>query len=149
MASGHGQMIGARELLAWACEAEIVAVVFNDLGGVLNYGRSRRLASPGQRLALAARDRGCTFPGCDRPPAWCQAHHVLEWIKDGLTDVENLCLVVCAYHHKHFARAGWRVVIRGGVPWWIPPSWEDPEQTPRRNTVHHVAKIEFRQPDAA
>jgi len=90
---GHGQAITARRLLALACEAEVVPVVFNATGGVLSYGRARRYASPGQRLALAARDRGCSFPGCDRPPAWCEAHHVLEWIKDGDTDLENMCLV--------------------------------------------------------
>jgi len=144
----HGQAITAATLLAWACEAEIVPVVFNESGGVLSYGRTRRYATPGQRLALAARDRGCSFPGCDRPPAWCQAHHVLEWIKDGDTDLENMCLV-CAYHHRNFAHAGWRVEIIDGVPWWTPPAWDDPLQRPRRNTVHHLERIVFRQPAAA
>jgi hypothetical protein len=144
----HGQAISAAFLLAWACEAEVVPVVFNAAGGVLSYGRTRRYATPGQRLALAARDRGCSFPGCDRPPAWCEAHHVLEWINDGPTDLDNLCLA-CAYHHRAFAHAGWRVEIHDGVPWWIPPAWEDPDQRPRRNTVHHLDKILFRQPEAA
>ncbi|MBW8822183.1 MAG: HNH endonuclease [Streptomyces sp.] len=141
-------MISARRLLAWACEAQIVPVVFNDSGGILNYGRTRRFASPGQRLALAARDRGCSFPGCDRPPAWCEAHHILEWIFGGETNLDNLTLV-CSYHHRNFAHAGWHAEIRDGVVWWTPPAWEDPERRPRRNTVHHLTKIEFRQPAAA
>ena len=145
---GHGPAITARALLSWACEAEVVPVVFNASGGVLSYGRRRRYATPGQRLALAARDRGCSFPGCDRPPAWCEAHHVLEWILDGDTELDNLCLV-CSYHHRHFAHAGWRVEMRDGVPWWVPPPWEDPQQRPRRNTVHHLDQIVFRQPAAA
>jgi hypothetical protein len=144
----HGQAISAASLLAWACEAEVVPVVFNAAGGVLSYGRTRRYATPGQRLALAARDRGCSFPGCDRPPAWCEAHHVLEWIKDGPTDLDNLCLL-CSWHHRNFAHAGWRAFIDDGVVWWIPPAWEGPDQTPRRNTVHHLEKILFRQPEAA
>jgi hypothetical protein len=144
----HGQLISARTLLSWSCEAQVVPVVFSDSGGVLSYGRKRRFASPGQRLALAARDRGCSFPGCDRPPAWCQAHHVQEWIKDGPTDLDNLCLV-CTYHHRNFAHAGWVAVMRDGVPHWIPPAWVDPDRTPRRNLVHHLPKIEFRKPVAA
>jgi hypothetical protein len=145
---GHGQLISARSLLAWACEAQVVPVVFNDSGGVLSYGRTRRYASPGQRLALAARDRGCTFPGCERPPAWCEAHHVVEWIKDGPTDLANLCLL-CTYHHRHFAHAGWHASIRDGVVWWIPPAWEDPDRRPVRNTAHHLDKIDFRRSEAA
>jgi len=134
--------------LAWACEAQIVPVVFNDSGGILNYGRTRRFASPGQRLALAARDRGCSFPGCDRPPAWCEAHHILEWIFGGETNLDNLTLV-CSYHHRNFAHAGWQAHIADGVVWWTPPAWVDPERRARRNTVHHLTKIEFRQPVAA
>ena len=145
---GHGQAITAHALLAWACEAQIVPVVFNDSGGVLSYGRTRRLASPGQRLALAARDGGCSFPGCQRPPAWCEAHHVLEWINGGATDLDTLCLV-CAYHHRSFAHAGWQATIDNGAVWWTPPAWQDPTRTPIRNTAHHLTKIEFRQPAAA
>ena len=29
-----------------------------------------RLASPGQTMALIARDAGCSFPGCTHPPQW-------------------------------------------------------------------------------
>jgi len=45
--------------------------------------------------------------------------------------------------------AGWRVEMRDGVPWWTPPAWQDPDQRPRRNTVHHLDHIVFRQPAAA
>ncbi len=42
------------------------------LGGtprhVLDLGRATRVVPAGLRRALAARDRGCTAPGCDRPP---------------------------------------------------------------------------------
>ena len=145
---GHGQTISARSLLAMACEAQVIPVVFNDAGGVLAYGRGRRLASRGQRLALAARDGGCCFPGCDRPAPWTEVHHVREWINGGPTDLDNLCLL-CAYHHRSFEQAGWQVVMQDGVPTWIPPAWLDPQQRPRRNTVHHLAEIVFRQPSAA
>jgi hypothetical protein len=89
-----GQAISASALLHLACDAQIVPVIFSDTGGVLAYGRERRLASVGQRLALAARDGGCSFPGCDRPPAWTEVHHVTEWITGGPTDLDNMTLLV-------------------------------------------------------
>ena len=142
---GHGQTVSAKALLTMACDAQVVPVVFNDAGGILAYGTTRRLASSGQRLALAARDRGCSFPGCDRPPAWCEVHHVVEWSSGGPTDLDNLCLA-CVHHHHAFAKAGWQVDVHDGVPWWTPPPWIDPEQRPLRNTVRHRPEIVFREP---
>jgi hypothetical protein len=50
------------------------------LGGApsqpLEVGRTSRVVTPAQRAALVVRDGGCAFPGCDRPPAWCEAHHL-------------------------------------------------------------------------
>jgi HNH endonuclease len=109
---------------------------------VLSYGQTRRLASCGQRLALAARDRGCSFPGCTRPPAWCEAHHVIPWYSGGPTDLANLCLL-CAFHHREFEKRGWVVRMRDGTPEWTPPPWLDPAQEPRRNTAHHITHFDF------
>jgi hypothetical protein len=36
-------------------------------GAVLNHGRTRRIATRSQTLALIARDKGCSFLGCDQP----------------------------------------------------------------------------------
>jgi hypothetical protein len=138
----HGDLISITELLRLAAEADVVPVVLNDSGGVTAYGRNRRTASPGQRRALAARDKGCSFPGCDRPPSWCQAHHVITWLDDGLTDLDNLTLV-CGHHHRTFERAGWECQMIDGIPHWRPPSWIDPQRKPRRNTAHPV-DVEFR-----
>src|SRR4051812_31628952 len=145
---GHGQVVSAKALLALAGEAEVLPVVFTDTGGILAYGTGRRLATRGQRLALAARDGGCSFPGCDRPAAWTEVHHVLEWINGGSTDLDNLCLV-CRFHHRNFQKYGWQVHIEDGVPLWTPPPWLDAEQRPRRNTAHHRPDIVFRQPTQA
>ena len=72
------------------------------LGGipweVLAVGRSTRLVTPAQRAALNARDRGCVYPGCDRPPEWCDAHHLTHWADGGRTDLNNLALI-CQRHH--------------------------------------------------
>lgn len=77
------------------------------------------------------------LPGltCDRPPGWCQAHHIIGWIDGGPTDLDNLTLV-CGFHHREFAKRGWTCQMLDGVPHWIPPAFLDPHQTPRRNTSH-------------
>jgi len=135
--TGTGNLISIPDLLRLAAEAEIVPVVLNNAGGVLAYGRTRRLATRAQRLALAARDRGCSMPGCTRPATWCQVHHVTPWQQGGATDLNNLTLL-CGHHHREFEKHGWACEMLDGVPHWIPPTWLDPDQTPRRNTAHHT-----------
>lgn len=72
------------------------------LGGagfaVLAQGRSKRLVTAAQKRALAVRDRGCVYAGCNRKPHQCEAHHIKEWEDGGTTDLENLALL-CSYHH--------------------------------------------------
>jgi hypothetical protein len=140
--TGSDDQMPVSDLLELATEAEIVSVLFDPSGGISSYGRARRLASCGQRQALAARDRGCSFPGCTRPPAWCEAHHVIAWIDGGPTDLSNLCLV-CSFHHREFERRGWQVIMTSGLPEWVPPPWLDPDRRPRRNTAHHLPEIDF------
>jgi hypothetical protein len=74
----------------------------------LEVGRSRRVVSAAQRAALVVRDRGCVFSGCDRPPAWCEAHHLVPWLQGGPTDLPNLALV-CRAHHRAVHEGGWRL----------------------------------------
>jgi hypothetical protein len=135
--TSHGDLLSVAELLGLAAEADIVPVVLNSTGGVLSYGRTRRLASSGQRQALAARDHGCSFPGCTRPPDWCQAHHIVPWIDGGRTDIDEMTLL-CGFHHREYEKRGSRCQIIGGTPHWIAPKWLDPDQVPVRNTAHHV-----------
>jgi Rieske Fe-S protein len=140
--TGHGGQISISALLEMAAEAHVISAVCTDTGCVLAYGRSRRLASPDQRLALLARDGGCCFPGCDRPGAWCEVHHVRPWIDDGMTDLANMCLL-CRYHHRQFESRGWTVEMVDEVPQWIPPAWIDQDRRPIRNTAHHLADFDF------
>jgi len=85
------------------------------LGGApcqpLEVGRATRVVAPAQRAALAVRDGGCVFPGCDRPLAWCGAHHLHHWVDGGPTDLANLALL-CRAHHRAVHEGGWRL-IRG------------------------------------
>jgi len=132
--TAHGGPLSVTEALRLAGDANVIPVVL-DSTGILAYGQARRTATTGQRLALAARDQGCCFPGCDAPPGWTQVHHILEWSKGGGTDLDNECLL-CGYHHRTFEKRGWTVTMKDGHPWWTPPPWIDPQQTPIRNAVH-------------
>ncbi|WP_370453079.1 HNH endonuclease signature motif containing protein [Micromonospora sp. A202] len=99
-------------------------------------GRQRRLVSGPLRRALVLRDRGCAFPGCDRPPRWCDAHHIHHWADGGSTSLTNPVLL-CAHHHRHVHRGEWTVRLGGdGRPEFVPPAWLDPDRLPRRNQYH-------------
>ena len=53
----------------------------------------RRTITRAQRNALIVRDGGCFFPGCDRPPSWCDGHHVIHWLNHGPSELWNLTLL--------------------------------------------------------
>ncbi|WP_193070519.1 HNH endonuclease signature motif containing protein [Brevibacterium sp. FME37] len=80
-----------------SCEALISGTIKDADGDVLMLGRSKRLVSRRQRLALSARDMGCQFPGC-RARRRCDAHHIRPWSQGGATDLDNLILL-CRTHH--------------------------------------------------
>src|SRR5882762_3335850 len=135
--TAHGGTISVHEALKQAGDANVIPVVL-DSKGILAYGQSRRTATAAQRLALAARDQGCCFPGCGAPPGWTQVHHILNWAFGGGTDLTNLCLL-CGHHHREFEKRGWQVIMKHGRPWWIPPAHIDPDRTPIRNAMHDAA----------
>ncbi|PRZ39055.1 uncharacterized protein DUF222 [Antricoccus suffuscus] len=80
--STHGQRIPVRDLLREAADLKIIPAVLNTNGVPLFLGRARRLASASQFHALIARDGGCSFPGCDLPPEWCDIHERREALID-------------------------------------------------------------------
>ncbi|MDQ2789211.1 MAG: HNH endonuclease, partial [Actinomycetota bacterium] len=85
----YGTQISAAQARQWACDAKIIPVVLGGKSEPLDVGRAMRTVPLSIRRALVARDRGCAFPGCDRPPGMCQAHHRRHWIDDGETSVLN------------------------------------------------------------
>ena len=78
--TADGTRIPTAKLLQLANSAEIIPTVLTASGAVLDLGRTRRIASRSQTLALIARDGGCSFPGCAHPPQYCERHHVREWV---------------------------------------------------------------------
>ena len=125
--TGHGVLEGAQESVSiatverLAC-ADGVQPLSIDLttGKVLDLGRSQRLFSPAQRTALAVRDGGCLWPGCDRPPSWSEAHHITPWRHHGRTDIAGGVLL-CRHHHLRLHNEGWSITRKGGRYWLHPP----------------------------
>jgi hypothetical protein len=106
-----------------ACDAQVARVITDTRGMPLEMGRSTKVVSPTLRRALAIRDGGCAFPGCERPPGWCDAHHVRHWADGGETGLSNLVLL-CRPHH--------RVIHRGFGVMMIDdrPAFRRPDGTP-------------------
>jgi hypothetical protein len=103
-----GWPISGRALRQIARDAEITPILVNEKGDPLHVGRRYRTATPKMQRALAERDRGCVWTGCDRPPEWADAHHrELAWADGGTTDIEDLSLL-CRPHHGRLGR-GWRL----------------------------------------
>lgn len=102
-----GETLTSVDVDRMCCDAIIHRYVADQDGAVINFGRGRRTASPQQFLALTARDQGCRHPGCDRPPEWCEAHHLREFAaRGGLTNVDEMVLL-CHHHHHALHDHAW------------------------------------------
>src|SRR3954454_15645205 len=131
----HGGTLTIDQALKLAADGDVLPAILDDAGGILAYGRSRRLASAGQRKALFARDRGCTFPGCTRTAAQSEIHHTTDWALGGETNLETMA-IACGYHNTEGPKQGWQTVMINHIPHWQPPPWH-PTQEPLRNHLHH------------
>jgi len=96
------------------------AVAASTAAMPLSVGRTTRTIPAHIRTALHLRDRGCRFPGCDRPPAWTDGHHIIHWANGGPTELENL-VSLCRPHHRAVHEQGWRIHIADGSAVVEPP----------------------------
>jgi len=136
--TGGGSLLPMRDVIRLAGHAHHYLTIFDKHTQVPLYlGRSKRLASAGQRIVLHARDRGCTHPGCTVPGYGCQVHHAeLDWAEGGLTDICDEVLA-CGPHNRLVKEGGWRTRKRkDGRIEWIPPPHLDKGQA-RVNKYHH------------
>jgi hypothetical protein len=133
--AGHGTIEGQSEPISietvrrHICDAGALPIVFDDSGQGMNLGRTVRLHTAAQRVVIAARDGGCIFPFCDRPPAWTEVHHPDEAGRGGATTVENGVLL-CRHHHMLVHNEGWKVIHDRGAYAVVPPASVDPTRTP-------------------
>jgi len=77
-------------------------LVTDDLGHLIDYGRSTYRPPAALRDYVIARDRTCRFPGCTRPADTCEVDHVTAWADGGPTNAANLAPLCTRSHHcKH------------------------------------------------
>jgi hypothetical protein len=117
-----------------ACDSDLVRVLLDAHGSVLDVGRTQRLVTPAIWTALVARDHHCAFPGCTRPPLMCHAHHIRHWTHGGTTALDNLVLL-CGHHHRTLHHTPWQVrLAHDRQPQFLPPP--KPGQPPPVWTRH-------------
>jgi hypothetical protein len=117
-----------------ACDAGIIPAVYGTDSEMLDFGRRTRTIATGLRHFLTARDGGCTWPGCDRPPSWTEAHHRKHWTNGGETNPQDLDLL-CSHHHHKVHEDGWNMTIGTDpdrTPWFYPPDGRPPLKGQRR-----------------
>jgi hypothetical protein len=102
------------------CESGVIPILFDDDRRAIDIGIPQRLFTRRQRIALAARDGGCTFPQCERPPSWTEAHHLQPWSEGGKTSVDN-GILLCRHHHLLVHDHEWRIHRRDGTWVFEPP----------------------------
>lgn len=112
-----GQVLAPETVRRLACDASIIPMVLGSQSQPLDVGRTKRLVTPALLAALWVRDKACTFPGCGRPPQWCDAHHVIHWLDGGPTSLLNLTLL-CAYHHTYAHQHGLTATVTAHDVTW-------------------------------
>jgi len=114
--------ISSKTVERLACDCSVTRILLGSDSMVIDVGRAKRTISGPARKALNARDRGCTWPACERPASWTSGHHVKHWFYGGTNDPPNLTLL-CYRHHWMVHEGNWQIV-RGddGRMLTIPPT---------------------------
>jgi hypothetical protein len=112
-----GDVLSPEVVRRLACDAAIIPMVLGSQSEPLDVGREKRLVTRGLRLALIARDQGCSYPGCTMPPHWTDAHHVTHWIRGGRTSLLTTALL-CRRHHTHVHRHDLTATVTATAVTW-------------------------------
>jgi Domain of unknown function (DUF222) len=126
-----GTRISAQQARRLACTAQLVPMVLNGRSLPLDLGSANRYFNQSSRRAMERRDGGCTAPGCDRDPRWCESHHLTPHAMSRTTDIRDGALL-CTFHHHRVHDQGWagRINPADGHVEWRPPG----STTWQRNT---------------
>jgi hypothetical protein len=112
-----GTLLAPETVRRIACDAAILPAVLGTEREVLDWGRTKRLFTPGQTRRLWVRDGGCTWPGCTIPAAWTDAHHLIHWVHGGATDLDNAALLCGRHHTLVHTRRHAGTLTHGRVQW--------------------------------
>lgn len=117
----YGDLLDMTTVRRIACDAGIIPAVLGSDSEPLDVGREERLFTGRLRTAVVLRDRECSFPGCDRPPDWCEVHHLVPWWAGGPTTLDNGALL-CERHHTIVHRDGLTGSLADGrIVWDLRP----------------------------
>ncbi|MET4432306.1 HNH endonuclease signature motif containing protein [Mycolicibacterium sp. 624] len=140
--TGGGTVMPIRDVIRLGAHAHHNLAVFDGVtGSALDLFRTRRVASPAQRIMLIARDGGCTKPGCPVPAYGTQVHHAArDWADNGQTNVDELGLA-CGPDNRMVGPDGWSTRINAcNDVEWIPPQHLDTGQA-RINDYHRPERL--------
>ena len=112
--TGFGAVLSAARARMLACDSTVTRIVLGPDGLPLDVGRTQRVVPAHVRRAVENRDGHCVFTGCGAPTHWCDVHHLVHWIDDGDTSLDNSALL-CERHHTQ-VHHGFRVVRDDGAP---------------------------------
>ncbi|WP_434964973.1 DUF222 domain-containing protein [Brevibacterium casei] len=122
--------IPIHELVTNGLNGDVFFHLMSETAHTMQVMTEKRFANKKQVAVITARDKGCTFPGCDAPPGWCEANHVVPWARGGKTTINNLALA-CSAHHHLLDRSDWEMLmLLDGRPAWRPPASVDPARRP-------------------
>ena len=112
------------------CNGDMIRVSVDSLGIPIETEAEQRLFSKRQREVLAAKFGGCMDPDCDRPASACEAHHIMQWKRDGGKTVLDNGILLCKFHHLKYHNDHYEIVRDAdGRYWKVPPTSVDPNQT--------------------
>ncbi|MFP7834727.1 DUF222 domain-containing protein [Marisediminicola sp. LYQ134] len=142
---GRTDTVSAPTIERAICNTGVISVGFDRDGQCVNVGRDRRLFTERQRIGLTVRDGGCRFPGCERPPSYCEAHHINPWAGvEGRTDIADGVLL-CRRHHLLIHDNRWQVHRDRADYFLEPPPAVDPGLVfipmPSRSPVSHEIAV--------
>jgi Domain of unknown function (DUF222) len=117
------------------CDAALHRVLTRGRSAILDCGTAARTIPAPLFNALVVRDQRCRFPGCDRPAAWCEGHHVRPWLFGGPTCITNLVLV-CSRHHHLLHHRRWNAKLLPDATLEV----TDPQGRVRSTTPHDPSR---------
>ena len=126
-----GKRLPAAAARRMACDAGIIPAVYGSDSQILDFGRLTRTIPAGLRRYIIARDGGCVFPGCDRPPAWTEIHHREHWVETKAKPNPKTSRRSAFTTITSAMKAAGNITIgndQDRTPWFYPPDGRPPLQ---------------------
>ncbi|HEU5007753.1 MAG TPA: DUF222 domain-containing protein [Jatrophihabitantaceae bacterium] len=112
-----------------------------ELDHLIDYGRSTYEPPADLAQFVIARDRTCRAPGCERPAAKSDLHHVQWWSRGGHTNAANI-VPACERAHYGVHDGQWQVVREAdGTTVWTSPTGHEYRVPPASYPVDNTMKI--------